>query len=386
MTESESEMSSNQLAERFETIVIGGGQAGLSVGYQLSRRNRPFVILDASERVGDTWRSRWDSLRLFTPARFDGLAGMPFPAPSPHYFPTKDEMADYLESYATQFNLPVRSGTRVDHLTRDGDKFIVRAGEQRYEAENVVVAMANYQKPKVPDSAKDLASDIVQLHSSEYRNPEQLRDGGVLIVGAGNSGAEIAIELVRSHPTWLSGRDVGQVPFDINGFLGRLILVKLTLRGLFHRVLTVNTPMGRKARPKVISRGGPLIRTKRKHLAQAGVQFVPRLAGVNNGQPVLEDGQTLDVANIIWGTGYHYGFSWIDLPIHGEHEPTHHRGIVDSEPGLYFVGLEFLYSLSSIMVHGLERDAERIAGVIEERMTRRRGADVSEPARQVAAD
>jgi putative flavoprotein involved in K+ transport len=379
-------MSSNQLAERFETIVIGGGQAGLSVGYQLSRRDRPFVILDASERIGDSWRNRWDSLRLFTPARFDGLAGMPFPASSPHYFPTKDEMADYLESYATQFNLPVRSGTRVDHLTRDGDKFIVRAGDQCYEAENVVVAMANYQKPKVPDFAKDLASDIVQLHSSEYRNPEQLRDGGVLIVGAGNSGAEIAIELVRSHPTWLSGRDVGQVPFDINGFLGRLILVKLTLRGLFHRVLTVNTPMGRKMRPKVIERGGPLIRTKRKHLADAGVQFVTRVSGVEDGKPVLDDGQTLDVANVIWCTGFHYGFSWIDLPIHGEHQPVHERGLVPGYPGLYFVGLEFLYSLSSIMVHGLERDAERIAGVIEERMTRRRGADVSEPARQVAAD
>jgi putative flavoprotein involved in K+ transport len=379
-------MNSIVAPEYIETIVIGGGQAGLSVGYQLSRRNRPFVILDASERIGDAWRNRWDSLRLFTSARFDGLAGMPFPAPSPHYFPTKDEMADYLESYATQFNLPVRSSTRVDYLTRDGDKFIVRAGDQLFDAENVVVAMANYQKPKVPSFAKDLAPNVIQLHSSEYRNPEQLRDGGVLIVGAGNSGAEIAIELVRSHPTWLSGRDVGQVPFDINGFLGRLILVKLTLRGLFHRVLTVNTPMGRKARPKVISRGGPLIRTKRKHLADAGVQFVPRVAGVENGKPVLGDGQTLDVANVIWCTGYHYGFSWIDLPIHGEHEPTHEQGTVPGQPGLYFVGLEFLYALSSIMVHGLERDAERIAGVIEERMTRRRGADISEPAGQVAAD
>jgi putative flavoprotein involved in K+ transport len=380
------QMTSKQSTEHVETIVIGGGQAGLSVGYQLSRRNRPFVILDASDRIGDAWRNRWDSLRLFSPARYDGLAGMPFPSTSPHYFPTKDEMADYLESYAKKFNLPVRSGTRVDRVTRINGGFSVQAGEQLFEADNVVVAMANYQKPKVPEFAKDLAPDAIQLHSSEYRNPDQLREGGVLIVGAGNSGAEIAIELVRNHRTLLSGRDVGQVPFDINGFLGRLFLVQLTLRGLFHRVLTVSTPMGRKARPKIISHGGPLIRTKRKHLAQAGVEFVPRMAGVENGKPVLDDGRALDVSNVIWCTGYHYGFSWIDLPVHGEHEPQHERGIVPSQPGLYFVGLEFLYSLSSIMVHGLERDAERITGVIEDRATRRHHSDAAEPARQVAAD
>jgi putative flavoprotein involved in K+ transport len=292
---------------------------------------------------------------------------MPFPAPG-HYFPTKDEMADYLESYAEHFGLPVRTSVRVDRLARDGNGFLITAGDLQFAADNVVVAMSNYQQPRVPPYAGDLDPDIVQLHSSEYRNPFQLRDGGVLIVGAGNSGAEIAFEVARDHPTWVAGRDTGQVPFNIAGTAGRLILVQLVLRFLFHRVLTVSTPIGRKARPKLLSTGGPLIRLKRKHLAEAGVNRVaPKVIGVRDGFPLLEDGTVLDVANVIWSTGFHHGFSWIDLPIIGEKEPLHERGIVPTEPGLYFVGLHFLYSFSSVMIHGVGRDAERIATQIAAR-------------------
>lgn len=204
--------------EDFHTIVIGAGQAGLSVGYHLAKRHRPFVILDANERVGDSWRQRWDSLRLFTPAMFCGLAGMPFPAPR-YSFPTKDEMADYLEAYAERFELPVRTGTRVDRLTRNGNRFVVTAGDQTLKADNVVVAMANYQHPKVPAFADRLDPRIVALHSMEYRNPGQLRDGPVLLVGAGNSGAEIALELAAHHETWIAGRDVGAIPFRIDGVM-----------------------------------------------------------------------------------------------------------------------------------------------------------------------
>ena len=188
-------MSDTNGTGRIHTIVIGGGQAGLSVGYWLTRMGVPFLILDASARIGDTWRGRWDSLRLFTPARFDGLAGMPFPA-HPEYFPTKDEMADYLEAYAARFALPVRSGTRVDRVTREGGRFVVRAGATRFEADNVVVAMASYQEPRVPAFAAELDPSIVQLHSADYRNPSQMAEGDVLLVGAGNSGAEIAFELM----------------------------------------------------------------------------------------------------------------------------------------------------------------------------------------------
>ncbi len=350
--------------ESLDVVVIGAGQAGLSVGYYLAQRGLRFVILDACQRIGDTWRNRWDSLRLFTPARYDGIAGMPFPAPA-NSFPTKDEMADYLEAYAARFHLPVRSGVRVEGLTKRGDRYVVKAGQLEFEAEQVVVAMANYQKGRAPAFARELRPDIVQLHSSEYRNPSQLADGGVLIVGAGNSGAEIALELARTHTVWMSGRDTGQVPFRINGFAARLFLVTLVLRFVFHRVLTVRTPIGRKVRPKVLHVGGPLIRVKAKDLRKAGVQRAPRVAGVRDGLPLLDDGRVLDVANVIWCTGFHPNFSWIDLPIFGSDGiPHHEQGVVEGEPGLYFVGLHFLYAFSSVMIHGVGRDAARIVKTI----------------------
>lgn len=348
---------------RIETLIIGAGQAGLSVGYFLARMGRPFLIVDANPRVGDAWRNRWDSLRLFTPARFDGLAGMPFPA-SAYSFPTKDEMADYLEGYATRFQLPVRTGVRVQRLRREDGRYIAEAGDEWFEADHVVVAMSSYQKPRAPAFAGELDPSIVQIHSRDYRNPGQLREGGVLIVGAGNSGAEIGSELSRHHRTWISGRPTGHIPFNIHGRAARMGLFPLVLRGLFHRVLTVDTPIGRKQRPGILDKGGPLIRTRPGDLERLGVTRVPRTEGARDGLPVLSDGRTMDVANVIWCTGFHPGFSWIDLPVHGEREPRHHRGIVADSPGLYFVGLEFLYSFSSIMIHGVARDAERVARAI----------------------
>ena len=351
--------------EAIDTVIIGAGQAGLSVGYHLARRGVPFVILEANQRVGDGWRNRWDSLRLFTPARFDGLDGLPFPA-RPFHFPTKDEMGDYLESYARRFGLPVRTGVRVDGVFRSGDGFLVSAGESQLRARHVVVAMANYQRPRVPGFAAELDAGIVQLHSRDYRNPGQLRAGGVLIVGAGNSGAEIAVELARAgHRIWLSGNPTGEIPFRIGSRVARLGLARVIFRVLFHRVLTLATPVGRKARPRLISRGAPLIRTRQADLAAAGVTRVPRTAGVRHGLPLLDDGQVLDVANVIWCTGYEPGFGWIDLPVFDGHgEPVQTRGITAVEPRLGFVGLHFLYAMSSAMIHGVGRDAEYLAARI----------------------
>jgi putative flavoprotein involved in K+ transport len=353
--------------ERFDVIVIGGGQAGLSVGYHLARQGRRFVILDAGARIGDQWRNRWDSLHLFTPSHLNGLDGMRFPGRF-DAFPSKDQMADYLEAYAAHFALPVRSGIRVDRLSQRAGRYLVSAGELEFEADQVVVAMASYQKPRLPAFASQLDPRIVQLHSSEYRNLAQLQPGGVLIVGAGNSGAEIGIETAKRHPTWLAGRETGEVPFSMTSWLGRTLLCRLLLRIVFHRLLTVNTPLGRKLRPKLLAHGGPLIRTKSRQLTAAGVKRAPRIAAVRSGLPVLEDEQVLDIANVVWCTGYDAGFSWIDLPILDEHgEPWHTSGVVERAPGLYFVGLHFLHAMSSTMIHGVGRDAARIARLIAAR-------------------
>lgn len=363
-------MESMNETKRIETIVIGGGQAGLATGYYLQEQGRDFIILDAGKRIGDSWRKRWDSLRLFTPARYCGLPGMPFPAPA-HTFPAKDETADYLEAYAAHFELPVQLGVRVDLLAREGERFLVTAGEQRFEADNVVVAMSTYQVPWVPPFAQELDSNIVQMHSSEYRNPSQLQDGGVLIVGAGNSGVEIALEVAREHPTWVSGRDVGHIPFRIETAAARHLFVPLVLRIIFHRVLSLGTPIGRKMRPKLLSQGGPLVRVKPSDLTNAGIERVPKTVGVQDGLPVVGDGRVLDVTNVIWCTGFRPNFSWIDLPIFGgkekPKEPRHDRGIVADVPGLYFVGLFFLYALSSSLLNGVGRDAERIVEHIASR-------------------
>jgi len=358
--------SGNPAPARPLTVVVGGGQAGLTVGYHLARRGVPFVILDAHERIGDAWRQRWDSLRVFTPARYNGLPGMPFPAPA-HSFPTKDEVADYFETYATRFDLPVRNGVSVDHMSRNGDRFVLTAGKQRFEAEHVVVATGAYQSPRVPPFASELDPTILQMHSTQYRNPSQLREGGVLIVGAGNSGAEIALDACRGHETWLSGRDTGHEPTRPGTVPDRLFTPVLWFT--VSHVLTVKTPIGRMVKRKFRDRGIPLVRVRRKDLAAAGVHCVPRTAGVRDGLPELEDGRVLDVANVIWCTGFAPDFRWIDLPILGEDgHPVHDRGVVGSEPGLYFAGLVFLYSLSSVLIGGVGRDSEYVASHIASRV------------------
>jgi len=359
-------VNSHYETERIETVIVGGGQSGLALGYHLARRGLPFVILDAHQRVGDAWRNRWDSLRLFTPAGYDGLPGLRFPAPRSS-FPTKDEMADYLESYAAKFRLPVRTGVRVDALATDGHRFLVAANDLRFEADNVVIATSPELLPRIPSFASELDPGLVQLHSFHYANQSQLQPGGVLIVGAGNSGADIAMDVVKHHPTHLSGRDVGHIPFPINRVTGTLIYP--LVRFMFHRVLTVHNPIARKIRASLeAGHGLPLVRVKPKHLAAAGVERVPRVAGVADGLPVLEDGRVLDVANVIWCTGYRPDYSWIDLPgFDREQTPKHTRGVVEGQPGLYFVGLNFLFSASSSQVNGVGRDGAYLANAIAAR-------------------
>jgi putative flavoprotein involved in K+ transport len=339
----------------------GRRQAGLSVGYHLRKQQRSFVILDASERIGDSWRNRWDSLRLYSPAFRDGLPGMPFPAPRTTY-PTKDEMGDYLEAYATRFELPVRSGAAVTELTKENGRYVASAGERQFEAESVVVATGVFKKPYTPEFAGELDRSITQLHSSDYRSLSQLQEGPVLVVGASHSGSDIAFEASASHDVILSGTDTGQIPAPIESRRGRMGFRLLVFAGT--HVLNMDTPLGRKMRPHVRHGGGPLLRYRRRDLLAAGVERVlARTAGVENGLPVLDDGRVLDVRNVVWCTGFRPDFGWIRFPfeIGDDGFPVQYRGAAASSPGLYFAGLPFLHSFASMLIGGVGRDAERVA-------------------------
>jgi putative flavoprotein involved in K+ transport len=295
---------------------------------------------------------------------------MPFPGPSSLY-PTKDEIADYLEAYARTFELPVRTGVRVDRLSVAANRFDASCGENVLSADNVAVATGAYHHPRVPTFAATLNGNIHQLHSSEYRNPSQLREGAVLVVGAGNSGAEIAMELARHHRTWLSGPDTGQEPTRAGSIPDRFFT---PIMWLVATRLTVRTRLGRKFRDHFLDppRGIPLGRVRRRDIVAAGIERVGRTIGVREGYPLLEDGRVLQVSTVIWCTGYAPHFGWIELalPTRGGF-PVHDRGIIESVPGLYFMGLPFQYSLSSALVGGVGRDAKYIADHIASRQPTR---------------
>ncbi|MFF2344686.1 flavin-containing monooxygenase [Pseudarthrobacter sp. NPDC058119] len=346
------------MSEHFYTVVIGGGQAGLAMGYHLSRLKRSYVILDENPRTGDSWRSRWDSLRLFTPARYDAFPGSRYPAP-PWSYPSREEFADYLSSYAQTFNLPVRTNRRVTRLGHNGHSFTIEADGQRLEADNVVVAPGWDRKPKVPAFAGQLGPAIRQLTAASYQSPEDLAPGPVLVVGAGNSGAEVALELASTRKTYLSGRHPGQIPWPIDAVAARPL--SLAVFFAFSHVLNLNTPAGRKALPHILAHSGPLVRVKDRDLVRAGVERVPRTEGAIDGRPLLADGRTLEITNVIWCTGFRPDLAWIDLPVFGpDGQPEQVRGIAKTR-GLYFLGATFQQSLASSMVNGVGRDAAFIA-------------------------
>ncbi|MGV0743371.1 flavin-containing monooxygenase [Mycolicibacterium sp. XJ870] len=341
--------------ERFDTVVIGAGQAGLAMGYYLARQRSSFVIVDAGERIGQSWDARWDSMRLFTPAHFTHLPGLRFPGRR-RYLPSKDEMAQYLRSYAARFALPVRLGWRVDQLTRDGGGYVIWSAGGNLRAGTVVLATGPAMRPRVPDVADELDPAILSMHSVEYRNLEQLRDGPVLIVGAGNSGAEIALDAAPGHDVVLAGRDTGRLPMSIGGLIYRVMNQMLTTNNRFGRRLAAGVNAGR---------GTPLVRVRPGELTEAGVARAPRVAGQVDGRPQLDDGRVLDVANVIWCTGYRPDYSWVSLPHFPRTEqPAHQRGAVLDQPGLYVLGLPFLFRMASSLVGGVGVDARHIAHCI----------------------
>jgi putative flavoprotein involved in K+ transport len=351
--------------DRFETIVIGGGQSGLAAGYHLNRAGSSFLIVDANQRSGDTWRGRWDSLRLFTPAQYDSLRGLPL-AMRKGAFPGKDELADYLERYAAHFNLPILRGTRVTRVARQTTGFVVEGGGRTFCCANVIVATGAYSHPRIPDLSALLSPSIQQIHSSGYRRPEDVGGDRVLVVGFGTAGVEIAIELAAAgRSVLLSGRPTVQalskiVPAIFAGRSPILRLIGAAYWNFIHRVVTIDTPLGRKAKSQIPLRGQPLIRLNRADALAAGVEHVARLAGTTEGKPCLEDGRVADVSAVVWCTGFRANYEFLELPdcqFDSKGLPIAPHGIMERIPGLYFVGLPFQTGVTSTLVGGADRDA-----------------------------
>jgi len=335
-------------------------------------------VLEAEERVGEQWRRRWDSLRLFTPARHDALPGSEFPAP-PASFPTKDQMADYLEAYARRARLNVRTGVRALALARNGKSYTMQTTAGTLVTDHVVIA-TGYQRSKVPTFAADIRPDIRQLHAGEYRTPSQLT-GEVLVVGAGTSGVEISIEAARAgHHTVLAGRGTGSIPPIFYAFDGKVFWFYA------NRIASVRTPIGRRMKPLILTHGAPLIRVKMRDALAAGVERAARVTAVENGVPVCEGGRRIEPNTIVWCTGFGRDYAWIQLPVAGaDGYPRHTDGVADGEPGLYFVGLPFQTRLASALIGGVGQDARSVAEVIARRLSQAEAIHQTARAAVVAA-
>jgi len=360
--------------QHIDSLIIGAGQAGLATGYQLQRRGRECLIVDGVERVGDSWRRHWDSLRLFTPGRYNSLPGLPFPGEA-RRFPGKDEIAAYLETYSLVHDLPVRLRTRVERLEgRPGGGFVAHLGGETITCGSVVVATGgNGCVPRVPPFAGQLDPGIEQLHSSEYQRPDQLAAGPTLVVGAANSGCEIAHELAADRPVTLCGRDPGHEPFRPGSRADRAFVPVFVF--LARHVVTRRTPMGRRMMRHFRRHGIPVGRVRAKDLADRGVtRREARVVGVRDGRPVLADGTALDVGAVVWCTGSRPDFGWIDLPVFGDDGwPREYRGVAEDVRGLYFCGLLFQYAVASSVLPGVGRDAAYVAQHITDH-TSARGA------------
>lgn len=342
----------------YDTIVIGAGQAGLAAGFYLKRANLHFVLLE-SARVGDSWAQRWDSLKLFTPARYNALPSMPFPG-RPYDLPGKDDVARYLRDYALRFALPVRDNFAVIGLRKRGGRFVLYARDgESLTASSVIVATGANHRPYVPPLGDSVAPHIVQIHSSAYRRPSQLPSGRVLVVGAGNSGAQIALELASAgRDVMLSGREVGALP--------RRLLGRDIYDWIWHTALRASADTLRARRQSNRYAADPLIGIPAASLVHAGVRRVGRVASVSAGLPRLDDGSSAgDLSAIVWCTGFRPDHSWIELPAFGiDGYPLHRRGLAIDVPGLAFLGLRYQHRRRSPLLGGVGEDAKYVVQTI----------------------
>jgi putative flavoprotein involved in K+ transport len=348
------------MSTHHDVIVIGGGQAGLALGHQLERQGRDFTILDAADAPAAAWRERWDSLRLFTPARYDSLPGKPFPGDPDHY-PTRDEVVAYLTDYAR--DLPVELRSRVNRLRRADDGYLLELDDRTYTATNVVVATGPFQTPRTPSLAAGLAPEVHQLHSADYRNPAQIPAGRVLIVGGGNTGYQIATELAATHEVHLAlGTPQKPLPQRL---LGRDIFRYLDAIGALTK--PVDTPIGRRMRT-----GDTLIGSSPRRARRQGVTLRPRAAAANGTAVSFADGSDVTVTSVIWATGFALEHSWIEIPVFADDGAPHHTRGATTSPGLYFLGLPWMHTRGSALLGWVKHDAAHIAAHIHARAVRER--------------
>jgi putative flavoprotein involved in K+ transport len=359
-------------SQPLDVLVIGAGQAGLALGHHLARRDADFLLVDAGPEIGSSWRSRWDSLRLFSPAQYDSLPGLPFPAPADTH-PSKDDVADYLADYAAHFALPVRLDSPVVRLHRDGDGcFAATTPTGTLTAKQVVVATGPFQTPHVPALAQQLDPLVPQLHSAEYRNPGQLPAGArVLVVGAANSGLQIAAELAERCAVTVA---VGTRPTELpQRIAGRDLFFWLTTSRFF--TVPAHTRIARRLR----ARGDLVIGTRSSELRRRGVEFRPRLTGVTGRTVTFADGRTADVDAVVWATGYRPDHSWLHVPgvvVDGE---VRHRAGVTDVPGLYFLGLPWQTCRGSALLGFVGADAASLSARMAS--DARRSEQQADPAR-----
>ncbi|WP_420824133.1 flavin-containing monooxygenase [Thermoflavimicrobium daqui] len=338
------------MSHEIHTLVIGAGQAGLAMGYYLKQRPDSFLLIDAGKEIGDSWRYRYNSLTLFTPRAYSSLPGLPLRGDQ-HGYPCKDEIADYLEGYADHYQLPIQLNTQAISLEKIKDDFFIQTSKGNYIAQNVIIATGPFQKPYIPSLSGNLSDEVLQIHSAQYTHPNQLKEGPVLVVGAGNSGLQIATELSQTHPVSLSiGKSLRMVPQKI---LGKSCFWWMDLLGLSE--VTIDSKLG-----KYLKQNDPIIGTEAKPLIKQGkIKCYPRAIRLENRLVHFQDKQSCEVNNLIWATGFHSDYDWIQIPelFDSKGHPIHHRGKTPVE-GFYFLGLSWQYRRSSALIYGVGKDAE----------------------------
>lgn len=339
-----------------DVLIIGGGQAGLALGYFLKQAGVDFAIVDAGPEIGHSWRARWDSLRLFTPAQYASLPGTPFPAPADSY-PGRDQVAEYLAAYADRHALSVRPNTAVTRLTRSSGRYVAstQVGE-RIDAERVVVATGPFSKPFTPSASADFAPEVVQLHTAQYRNPDQIPGGQVLVVGGGNSGFQIAAELAASgrRTVLAEGRHNACVP---QRPLGRDIFWWQDRLGLIR--VTADSRLGQRMKDN----DGTVIGSTRAGLRRRGVSLRPRLISAAGRTARFADDTTSTVDAVVWATGFTIDDTWIELPeaLDDRGRLIHDRGVVATAPGLFTIGRPWQHTTGSALLGFVQHDARWLA-------------------------